>query len=330
MTCRTALAVISVLAVSGAAAAPVDCPTDLCACLGEASSFDVVAGASLKSKTGKERSSGYSYPIATTIADAVCAESATVSGRSDAVTTFGDTTLVAPTGTAASFKAAKVYGGVEPGTLIEGDLVTGGGTIKGAEAVTVTGATDTSGTHPEVSHCGQAMSDAASASATLAALEPTQDLGEIDANGGGASPFVITAGPGVNVIRTPAIYVKPIKVSGYQEGSAVVVEMDAETDAVIIDTAKVSVGQLCEISLAGDGADPSRVVINVSGTGAIKVSKGAIVEPMILAPDGKISVRDGSQASNLYARNVSLKGAEVGGMVDCASPNGAFLDPTTF
>jgi hypothetical protein len=71
-------------------------------------------------------------------------------------------------------------------------------------------------------------------------------------------------------------------------------------------------------------------VINVTGKGPVKISKDAVVEATILAPDAKVGVRDGSQTSNLYGLAVSLKGAEVGGLVDCASPSGAFLDPSAF
>src|SRR5437773_2401582 len=104
-----------------------DCPDDVCACLGEAANFDVVADKSIKGKTGKISASGYSYVIPAAIVGRVCGATAAFAGSGDDPDTMGELVLMAPGGIAASFKARKFSGAIEPGTSIEGDLATGGG-----------------------------------------------------------------------------------------------------------------------------------------------------------------------------------------------------------
>ena len=126
MTRKSVLALsIFILAASTARAALPDCPGDVCVCLGQAAKFDVVAGASVKGKAGKISASGSSYVVPAAIAGRVCAETAAFAGSSDSPDSMTELVLTAPSGIAASFKAKKVYGAIEPGTSIDGDLATG-------------------------------------------------------------------------------------------------------------------------------------------------------------------------------------------------------------
>ena len=329
MARKTALlfGVLIVAASTAQGAARPDCPDDVCTCLGQAAKFDVVAGRSVKGRAAKVSASGSSYVIPAGITGRACADTAAFGGSSDDPDTVSELVVTAPGGIAASFKAKKIYGTIDPGTQIDGDLATGGGAIKGLAAVSVGGAIDTSGTHADVAICGQAMADIQSASAMLAGLAPTQDLGSVSVTGGSGSPTTIVAGPGVNVINTTGIRLKAARASyGYRDGSQLLIDMAAGTDSVIINTGKLSVGAECQVSVTGDGGDPSRIIINLVGKGSAKISKNATVDAMILAAGGKIGVRSGSQVSRLFSGAVSIKGAQAGGLATACSPSGAFVD----
>ena len=297
----------ALLATSQTASAQT-CPENLCACLGNAAAFDVLA-TSLKAKTGSLKYSGYSYPVAVVITGNVCADSASVSGSGEAVVGIGSLASLAPQGeVAATFKAKKIYGELDPGTSITGDLTTGGGSISGLSLVTVGGVTDTTGGHASIASCAQAKDMAANASATLAALTATQNLGQLKVQGGPGAPTIIATSPGVNVINTTSISLK--------KESELQIDVHENADTVILNTGGLRVGAAAAVVLTGLGADPQRVVINVLG-GKVKVSQGGRVEAVILAPTGSVSAGTEAQVSSLLGGKISLQGALAGGMLSC-------------
>lgn len=303
------------LCASPALAATATCTdNNICTCLGEASRFDVIAGQALKVRLGRTRNSGYTYPVSSGIAGSVCGQTASVAASTDAIIDIGgDMMLLAPAGSvAATFKAK---GDGSAGTSLGGDLATAGGSIKGAELVFVNGVTDTSGTHPGITTCTQAMGDATAASTHFAALATTQDLGKLIVRGGSATPAVISTHAGVNVITATTIAVQPARVDGYREGSELQIDIDSSADSVIINTGSLRVGASCLVSLTGE-VDQTKVIINV--TGKAKVSKDASVEPAILAPTGSVIALTGSTVSSVFGRKVLIKGAQAGGILICS------------
>src|SRR5262249_31750036 len=143
------------------------CPTDVCDCLGQAGHFAVVAG-DLSTKAGRIIEDGYGYAVGPTVEASVCAKTGKLSGKVGGETSVSeDVVLTATSGVAAALKGYIDYGYVYPGVLIDGNLLTGGGQITGGEYAEILGTTDTTGLDPGVADCRQALSDAATASATL-------------------------------------------------------------------------------------------------------------------------------------------------------------------
>lgn len=91
----------------------------------------------------------------------------------------GGTNLIATraSGTAVTFSRVTNDDLLYNPSHITGDLITGGGQIKGL--VDVDGVIDTSGTNPEVARCRDALATMSQASAYFAALPPTRTLGNV-------------------------------------------------------------------------------------------------------------------------------------------------------
>jgi hypothetical protein len=257
----------------------------------------------------------------------VCALSAIVGGDAEeALTTVGNVAARAGAGLLGiRFKAVKIYGVLDPGSQVN-DVVTGGGSVINPQLAVIDGVIDTTGVHPLASRCAQGAIDVASAGTTLGGLTPTQTFEKLLANGGEETPLVVTAGPGLNVINaTIEVGVVPKKVSGYPEPSELIIDMDPATTLVVINTPKLRVGKQCIIGVEGAGADPAKVVINVTSLKGVKLSQEADVQPVVLAPLSAVTVGQAVTSSSVFGRKVTVKGAEVGGILAC-SPSGAFLD----
>jgi len=291
------------------------CPADICDCLGEAGQFDIVTD-ELAAKSGKVSGGGESYRIGALVGASVCATVGKLAGRLEGEAEIGENLiLAAPSGVAVTFKGYQEYGVPSPGVFIEGDLLSGGGSIAGAEYGLVAGTTDTTGTAPEVDECEQAQSDAASASAALAALPATQTIpgltveNQMTAN--------IDAGPGVNVIAIGDLVLKPQKITGYAYGSYLSINLDPLTTSVIINiSGKLAVGSYCEITI--DGGDVEDVIINVTGAKpTVKIKTGAYIAPAVLAPGRKLLVGSVAFTANLYGKKTTLKGTEVSETLLC-------------
>jgi hypothetical protein len=147
---------------------------DLCSTLGAAARFVTVVSSRMKT----QRSTVESIQ-GTAFLGSVCMGR----GRLDLAGVYDDgnglgADLVATQASGTALRITGIgddFGGV---AYVDGDVATGGGAIRGTFDEVV-GTTDTSGAHPVVATCAQAMADAETASATLAALPPTQVLGTI-------------------------------------------------------------------------------------------------------------------------------------------------------
>ena len=319
-----------VMALAGSTVARAACPDALCDCIGAAQNFDVLASDNLTISFGKISYSGYSYRVPVSVSAPSCGRVATIAGADDAFTEVGDIVALATSGIGIKFKAVKISGVVDPGTEVIGDVATGGSTVIGQDlAILDGGPPDTSGTHPLLASCNQAISDLTTNAGILAALTPDQSPLKILANNGSDGPVVLDAGPGRTVISSPSVVVSPRKVSGYPEGSELTINMDADATLVVINTPKLSVGTQCAITVSGPGADPSRVVLNVTSTKGVKIGKEASIDPVVLAMQSAVTVNPTAETSSIYGRKTTVRGAEVGGVLSC-SPSGAFLDDATF
>jgi hypothetical protein len=294
---------------------PPSCPDDICACIGTARQFDVLGSKGLTLRPGRKVIVDYGYQYSIRIPSVVggnaCGLKAAVVGAPDAQTEIvGDLVLLATVGTVGRFRALKALGFEGSATVISGDLATTGGSIIGGPTIDVGGSIDTTATHRGLPICRRAEADLKTASAFLADLPATQDLGVVEVTGGASNPFTITTGAGLNVINASEIAIGPLTKG---DPSELIINMQAGVGSVILNTGKLSVGTACRISLAGPGADPSKVLINVWDNSKVKVLPAATVEAAILAV-GSINVRSDATVSNLFGRRVSLTGAQAIGL----------------
>jgi len=304
---------------------------NMCDCIGAAKDFDALANDKLVVSFGKVSVSGSAYRVETDVDGAVCGNLDTLVGAADeAETSVGDVVgRSGPGTTAIKFKGVRVYGELDPGVTVNGDVATGGGSVVNASLAIIEGNPDpdVSGNHPLVGSCRQGLSDLQTNSTELATLPATASIGVVVAKGGEEDVTVITTQPGVNIIHSDGIKVTPKHVSGYPEGSELTIDMDANATMVVINTPKLSVGKQCQITLTGPGADPQHVVINVTSKSGVKLSQESNVEVAILAPQSTVTALAAAEVSNLYGNKVTIKGAAVSGNFGPpCSPSGAFLE----
>lgn len=292
-----------------------DCPDDICDCLGEAGDFSLVA-TQAKIRQGTIRSSGYGEPVPTFVETSVCASVGTVGGKLGGETEIEeDAIFSAASDIAVKFTGTTFYGLSYTGAYIAGDVATGGGTIKNANLVEVEGSIDTTGAHSSVPDCTQALSDSVAGSATLAALPPTQSLGDLIVNDG--STYDINVGSGeVSVIEIEKLIVKPLKVYGYPYPSTISINLDGTNSVIINVTKKLAIGSGCEILV--NGGDVEDVIVNVAGTGpSVRIARDAVVTVPILAPLRKIVAGANTSCTNLFADKLIVKGALVSETMFC-------------
>jgi hypothetical protein len=256
------------------------CPENVCVCLGEARRWAVVA---------LERARIHQGPAETNalVDGDTCATSIRTSGA----------VLPSPTTTGSLFAlrgAPRKAIGVGGVTLVDGDVVTGGGGLFVHRLAEITGVVDLSGSHPGLGPCGQAHLDALAASAALAALAPTRNLGAV------AGVAELTADPGVNVWAATTIDLQDEELD---------IVLRPDTDALVINAPTV---RLRSATIRVDGAaggDPARVVLNVPGRGPRITATLSTLDPMLLAPERR--VRMGAFASTVVGRSVDAAGRHV-------------------
>jgi choice-of-anchor A domain-containing protein len=290
-------AITLIAALSSSTPAGAACPQSPCDCVGEARSFAGIGARTARLASGR-------YGSGAEAEGDLCAPSVVVSSvpfplGSD--TSTRNLVALKPTGIAAI---------ITGGSQVAGDVVTGGGGVIQKTLATISGVIDTSGTDPRLASCAQAIADAAAASALLAALPPTRDLGSIRLRSDlvDIDNLVLHADPGVNVWTATEIQVRAPYPDFIANGVHIV--MAPDTDAVIINTSRLKLnGVGSGIYVSGIGED-SKLVVNVPGAGPTVVVKGyGEVEGFLLAPER--TVRATAFMSPIFAGQLRLQGGTV-------------------
>lgn len=243
--------VITVSTGAGSAQAQT-CPEDLGTCLGAARQFTIIAD---RLKMRPERIVNFGSPvfIDAQVVGSVCVNRATLSGAllSD-VWVSGDVVVLDESGTAVRFRPASgVSGSRYWGVRISGDLITGGGVLKGEEWGNVLGVIDTSGTHPKLGECRQAMIDMRQAAATLSGLTSGEDLGTVVVPATTERVLSFT-GSGVQVKNAVRLTLQGKKTPPL--ASTLVLDVADTVDAAVLNVAKtVKVGRNSSLRFTGPG-----------------------------------------------------------------------------
>jgi hypothetical protein len=190
----------------------------------------------------------------------------------------------------------------DEGVRVFGDAVTGGGILVGTDFLRVDGVTDTTGTDPRVATCGQAIEDMRTASATLATLPVTRDLGTLRPNPNDDWLVELVADPGVNVWTAKEIAV----FDAGNTGTEIRIVLDPATESVILNVGRIQIRKYSQITVVGD---PAKVALNVVGRSTSRLT--GRVAPRILAGEGKIVVRVYGNVHDLLADRVQVIGGDV-------------------
>jgi hypothetical protein len=280
------------------------CP-NVCDCMGQAKSFSLVAEKLMVLQEATLNYYGYAQLIETYVGGDVCTPRLLASGPSGYGTFMYGALATNSKGTAASFRQKGPYQDNYTYGVQVDLLATGGGAVKGLANLDYY-TLDTTGTHPRVGDCRQAILDMKAASETFAALPPTQVLGTFLVKDDFAT---IEAGPGVNVIDMTRMLLLPGSSYGISGAAILDIVTEDDTEAVIINTLGLVVGEFCQIY----ADDPTKVIINVVGPGPqVRISPFALADLTILAPERTATV--GMQLGDfavggLMAKRVRLKGS---------------------
>lgn len=240
-------------------------------------------------------------PWGTTIYRSACVRRAKIAA------TWFDPLLVA---TASSSVAARFTHGTINGlgcwSRLLGDAVTGGGAVTGIDAECIDGTVDSSGTHPAVAACAQALTDSVAVSDFFASQPATRDLGNVTVPA--FTTYTLTAAPN-EIVHIGSLDLK----GGYDPEfknlcyDYTVLELAGGPAVVNID--RLEIGPCVDVELQGEA-----VVLNVTGRGStIKIGRGAIVPVPILAPARNIVVRGtlddgGTFLGSTWGRRIKMFG----------------------
>jgi hypothetical protein len=218
----------------------------------------------------------------------------------------GPVTLVATAAKGVAVKFRKITQGAQYRSFVDGDLVTGGGSVVGEFTPDdIDGTLDTTGLHPAVADCGQARIDALTASAEFAALPADRSFGPTTV--APFSDFEIIAAPG------EVIHFDSLTLQGEYDADdpemcddQSVIEVDGGPAVINVD--RLTIGNC--VSVVSDAP----IVFNVPGRGAqVRIGRGALFTMPILAPERVISAIGtlDDQATNLgamWGRQIKLRG----------------------
>jgi choice-of-anchor A domain-containing protein len=253
----------------------------------------------------------YGEPVPTSSNGSFCGRLGRLSGKLDAELTLGGDVIMSggPGTTAATFRGYKEDGLPSTSVFIDGDVATGGGTVKSLQYVEFGGGVDTTGAHPEVAICRQAVAELSAASATLASLSPTQVLTGIAVNPGQVATLGV--GPGRQVVNVDTIVLD----SSADEWSELDIVLDPATVVVVINVAKMLVlGAGSVVAVNGDAP----VIFNLPPRARLKLKKEAFLGAPVLAPAAKINIPDDAATDALFTTlAVKLKGASVESSLFC-------------
>ena len=217
-----------------------------------------------------------------------------------------DVAHVATNASGVAVRFRKITPGTQYPNFVEGDLVTGGGRVVGEIAPDdITGTVDTSGLHPLVADCVQAMADARTASEQFAALPADRSFGPTTV--APFSDFEIIAAPG-EVIHFDSLTLQGEYDPDFPELCYDQSSIDVEGGPAVINVDRLTIGNC--VSVISDAP----IVFNVPGRGAqVRINRGALFTLPILAPQRVISALGtlDDQATNLgamWARQIKLRG----------------------
>jgi hypothetical protein len=293
---------------------------DLCATLGEAGRFVIVTSSKLTT-----RRSTVPYIQGIGFSGSVCIERGTldIAGvYASAAVLGGDLVATRAAGTALNIRGIgdDDFGGQ---AFVEGDVATGGGRIRG-EFDEVEGVVDTTGSHPAVARCTDAMADAALASEVLAALAPTQVLGHvfvplgeqatIDARGGGVVQIDSLVLDGQRMQREEGETIRTCD-DGVDTALSILADPG---DTVILNVGRVDVRNCARIrpQVVGGSVAAPGVILNVPGKGRrirIGVEADLFRSVNLLAPQRNLEVVGSSYDFQTALSHVWVKRAVVGG-----------------
>jgi len=307
---KAARVVIVVLVVMGfvrfATAGPV------CDALGRAASYGIIASKRLTVRVG------YSYAIfGVEIVGSVCTTRAAIQlvDIEPVYTPQANLVALKATGAAIGFHKPSFArrGALFDQNSIVGDLVTGGGHIGGA-ADYVEGVTDTSGTHPAVADCTQAIADAERASDTFAAMPATQVLGDVFVRLGEIRTIDATGGA---VIQIDSLTLQDAPLHrdygypgdcGNAPAQAGLYIQSNTGDPVIVNVHQLTVGNCAYIY----GGFSMETIINVPGRGP-RVRMGVQADmsagPNVLAPQRSLTTGGGLTDYATYLDRLWVKSA---------------------
>jgi hypothetical protein len=303
-----ALAFIVALSVRAVSAEAQTCPEDLATCLGAADQFTVVAD---RFTLRPERTESVGFPVFVDadVSGSVCTNRATLTGGffSD-VSVGGDVIALEDQGTAVRFGPTTDYYGLRTqGVRITGDLITGGGSLYLEQWAQVHGVVDTTGMHPKLDACRQAMLDMRQAAETLGGLASGEHLGVIVVPTSDQQ-VVEFSGTGVQVKDAIRITLKGKK--SPELGSTLILNVAAAVDSAVLNVSNVlKVGR--NSSVLFGGMVPFRAIINVQGPRATILPKSADVEAPLLGPDATLTAKAATDVCSLYGRIVRVRGAAV-------------------
>jgi len=218
----------------------------------------------------------------------------------------GPVALVATAAKGAAVRFRKITPGAQYRSFVDGDLVTGGGTVVGDFTPDdIDGTIDTTGLHPLVAECEQAMIDALAASAQFAALPANRSFGPTTVEPFGT--FEIDAAPG-EVIHFDALTIRGEFDPDFPGLCLDQTRIEIDGGPAVINVDRLNIGNC--ITLVSDAA----IVLNVPGRGPqVRIGRGALFTMPILAPERVISALGtlDDQATNLgamWGRQIKLRG----------------------
>jgi hypothetical protein len=239
----------------------------------------------------------------------------------------GDIPLVATAtdGAAVNFRRG-LPGGQPDRSFVDGDIVTGGGRVVGDfEPGDIEGTIDTSGTHPGVAACIQAMTDARTASEYFASLPPTRTFGATTV--APFDTFNLTAAPN-EVIHFDSLKIQGDYDPDFRQLCLESTNFNISGGPAVINVDRLDIGPCVIVR----GPSTRAVIFNVPGAGRqIRIGRGAGARVPILAPARAVSVRGTLDdqitfLGALWVRRIKMTGiSSIEWPLNC-SASGAFLE----
>lgn len=314
-------ALVAVVVFSGALQAWADNP--LCLVLGAAANYRIVAPKGVVARAGSDFGQNPIGNVFGSICTSKLKQQATEVDDEDFQYPAPIVVALASRGVAIRLLRSNEY--AFPDNTIAGNIATGGGKVAG-ELVDFYGYTiDTSGTHPALANCAQAMADIRAASATIAAYPPTHTFGAVRIRTDETLTIDVTGGA---VIQMDSLQMDAVdgRSYGYQKSCEGIygsghspAELDLlgnYGDVVVINVGRLALGG-CTRFIFNDGLGTPTVLINAPGKGqriVLGPAAGTDSSPALLAPDrslwmtGSPDFDSTTQLARAWVKNVRTVG----------------------